>query len=171
MAFNDPLPGQTGPPEPKKASQPFFVDMVTCETLLFQTVPVELTYGPETNWNVVATAGRNNPNYQYSGAEDTLNFSMTWYANEENREDVLKKCKWLESLSKNNGYDEKPHRIKLMFGNVFNDAEWIVFAAPFKISMFNRTFGMLPTLAVQEVTLKRITTTNRGTNDIRKITT
>ena len=154
-----------------RLNQPYFVDMVTGETLILQMVPLELNYKPETQWNVVASPGRNNPLYQYISGEDTLSFSLSWYANEESREDVLRKCKWLESLSKADGYDGKPHAIKFMFGNLFNDAKWIVFDAGYRMSMFNRSFGMLPALAFQEITLKRITTENSKIAHIRKIDT
>ena len=153
------------------ADQPYFVDMVTCEILVLQTLPLEFNYSPETQWNVVMAPGRNSPNYQYSGAEDTLNFQISWYANEESREDVLRKCKWLESKSKNNGYDEKPHRVKLMFGDLFNDTEWIIFDARYRISLFHRSIGFLPCLATQELTMKRVMTSNRTTQQIQKIDT
>lgn len=151
--------------------QPYFIDMETCETLVLQSVPLELDYSPETQWNVVASPGRNNPLYQYTGAEDTLSFSLSWYANEESRQDVLSKCKWLESLSKNDGYNNKPHRIKFIFGSVFTDSTWILFAARYKLSMFSRLDGMLPCLATQEITLKRIMDVNRSMSNIRKIDT
>lgn len=158
-------------PDDTKLFQPYIIDMVTCETLMLQTIPTSLDYNNETQWNVVASPGRNSPLYQYSGAEDTLSFSLSWYANEQSREDVLRKCKWLEALGKNDGYDKKPHQIKFMFGNLFNDALWIVFDARYKLSLFNRSLGMLPCLANQEVTLKRIMTTNRTLAMIKKIDT
>lgn len=150
-------------------NQPYFLDMVTCETLKFQTMPLELSYAPESLWSAIASSGRNNPLYHYTGSEDTLNFMLTWYADEQLREDVLKKCKWLESLSKNDGYTGKPHHVKLMFGRLFNEATWIVEKAPYKMSLFNRVHKMLPTLAVQEVTLKKITDNNLSYSTMRKI--
>ena len=163
---------QNDPNNPEaRVAQPYFVDMVNCETLYLQTIPIELTYEPECQWAAIAAPGRNNPNYQFLGAEDTLSLSITWYANEESREDVLRKCKWLESMSKNNGYDEKPHRVKFMFGNLFNDSEWIITSAKYNLRLFSRPYGMLPALALQEIVLKRIMTTNRTTNQIRKIDT
>lgn len=151
--------------------QPFFLDMETTETLILQMVPIELNYDPGMQWNTVNSPGRNNPLYQYTGAEDSLNFVINWYANIDSREDVLSSCKWLESRSKNNGYENKPPRIKFMFGRLFNEADWIIFDARYKLSMFNRVKGLLPCLAVQEVILKRVMTTNRTSAQIRKIDT
>lgn len=154
-----------------KENQPCIVDLVTLEKLYLQTVPLELNYNPETAWTVIMAAGRNNPLYQYSGAEDTLSFTITWYADTEAKEDVLRKVKWIEALGKNNGYDEKPHRIKFIFGKMFADAEWILFAMPVKYSLFDRPKGMMPCHAIHEITLKRITRTNMKRNDIIKLST
>jgi hypothetical protein len=152
-------------------NQPYFLDMENGEKLLFQTIPLELSYNPSESagWTAIASSGRNNPLYHYTGSEDSLNFTISWYANEESREDVLRNCKWLEALSKNDGYLKKPHRIKLMFGKVFNNTTWIVEKAQYKMSMFQRDKGMLPALAIQEVTLKRLANTNLTTTEIRKI--
>lgn len=154
-----------------RQNQPYFVDMVTTEMLFLQMVPLELTYAPETEWNTIVSPGRNTPLYQFTGGEDTWSFSISWYANEESRQDVLRKCKWIEALSKSNAYKEKPHRVKFIMGDLFLDAIWIVFSAPYKISLFNRTLGMLPQLATQEITLKRVMTLNRTSAQIRKIDT
>lgn len=154
-----------------RINQPYFIDMESCETLILQTVPIEMDYDAGQNWNVVASPGRNTPLYQYTGAEDTLSFTISWYANEESRQDVWRKIKWLESLSKNDGYDKKPRRVKFMMGELFNDALWIIFSTPVKLSMFNRLQNMMPCLATHEITLKRILTTNRSFNAIRKIDT
>lgn len=156
---------------PNTINQPYLIDMETGKTLMFQSVPTELMYSSGITWVTIASAGRNNPLYQYTGAEDSIAFTLSWYAEEESRQDVLTKCKWLESLGKNDGYDNKPHRIKLVFGKLFSDAIWIVSSADYKISMFNRLKGMLPTLAMQEVILKRVMITNRTTNQIRKLET
>lgn len=157
--------------DPGKKNQPFILDMVTCEKLFLQTIPLELGMNPETGWNVVMAAGRNTPLYQYTGAEDSLSFTLTWYADEENKQDALRKVKWIEALGKNNGYDEKPHHVKFVFGKMFQDAEWIVFAMPYKMSVFDRESGMFPNQIQQEITLKRILTRNRLSNQIRKIDT
>lgn len=165
--------GDVIPPgtSPGKLNQPYLLDMVNCEKLFLQTIPLELNYAPETSWAVIASPGRNTPLYQYTGAEDTLSFTINWYAEELNKEDVIRKAKWVEALGKNNGYDEKPHHIKFIFGKLFQDAEWIVSAMPVKFSLFDRSEGMLPCLATQEITLKRINSNNRLRNAILKIDT
>lgn len=152
-------------------NQPYILDMVTGKKLTLQVVPLELEYDPETSWNVVAAPGRNNPLYQYTGGEDTLTFSLTWYAQEKTREDVLTQVKWLESLSKNDGYDNKPHRIQFVMGTLYSNANFIIFSAKYKLSLFQRPYNMMPTLATQELVLKRVSQFNRGSSDIQRIDT
>lgn len=149
----------------QKKNQPCIIDLVTLDKLYFQTIPLELAYNPESNFVVVAPPGRNNPLYQYTGGEDTLNFSLSWYSDNENNQDVLMKCKWLESLGKNDGYDNKPHPVQLIFGDLFRGAKWIL-TVQTKWTLFNRDVGMMPRLATTEITLRRITETNRKRSQI-----
>jgi hypothetical protein len=155
----------------QKPNQPYLVDLITLEKLFLQTIPVEIEVNAETNWVALAAPGRNNPNYQFSGSEDSLEFDITWYANTEGKDDVLKKCKWLQSLAKNDGYDNPPHPIKFVFGDLFKSAKWIVFHAPYKLGMFDRSKGMLPGLATQHVVLKRVTETNMSRTEFLKLDT
>lgn len=152
-------------------NQPYFLDMETSETLFLQTIPTEFNYEIDSSWNTITSAGRNNPLYHYTGSEDTLNFTISWYADQESREDVLANCKWLESMSKNNGYIEKPHRLKFMFGRMFSDSIWIMHKASYRSSLFNRQHNMLPCLAIQEISMKRVTEVNTIYKSIRQINT
>lgn len=155
----------------KQPYQPYILDLVTRERLYFQTIPGSLEYNPQSNWVTIAAAGRNNPIYHYSGGEDILNFTITWYSALESREDVLKKCKWLESLTRNDGYDNKPHHVQFVMGELFKDAKWVVNGAKYTLTNFNREKGMMPQLAIQEISLYRVSEKNRGRKDILKIDT
>lgn len=147
----------------------YILDLVTQESLEIQFVPQEIQYNPESTWVAIASSGRNNPLYHYTGSEDTLAFEIDWHAQIEDRDDVIAKCRWLESLTKNNGWDEPPHHVELIWGSLFGvpTSEWVVTAAPYKLSNFHRPSNMLPIQAYQQVTLKRITTTNRDYSEIR----
>jgi hypothetical protein len=158
-------------PGSQKQFQPFLVDLVTLEKLFFQGIPNELDYQPESGWVAIASPGRNTPFYHYSGAEDTLVLNLSFFSDFISRDDVLKKCKWLEALSKNDGYDAKPHAVSLYWGQMFRDAKWIVYSAPAKFMNFNRQMGMLPQCAVVELTLKRISETNRSRSNMLKLDT
>lgn len=162
----------TGVPSIQKTNQPYILDLITRERLFFQNIPTDLKYNPESNWGPVASPGRNNPLYQYTGGEDTLTFTLSWYADVATKDDVIKSIKWLEALGKNNGYDEKPHPLQCVWGMLYRDAKWIMHSAgPINLSLFDRAVGMLPKMASQEIILKRITTINRTRTDILSITT
>lgn len=155
----------------QKPNQPFLVDLVTLEKLFFMGLPNELEMSPDANWVAVAPPGRNLALYQYVGGEDTLILNLSFFGLDISRQDVLRKCKWLHSLTRNDGYDRKPHPVSLYFGDLFRSSKWIVFSAPYKLALFNREFGMLPQLATVELTLKRISEQNMSRNSILKIDT
>lgn len=142
------------------------------EKLRIQCIPLELDVQPTANWAVLPSAGRNNPFYNYTGGEDTLSFTLDWYANTELKDDVLYNCRWLESLSRANGYFDEPPRIILQFGGLFKFDRWIIESAKYKLSLFDKEpnaqqISMLPRQAYQEVVLKKVTTRNTLIDDIR----
>ena len=146
----------------------YIVDLVTQQWLEIQWVPKELSYKPDSNWVAIHSSGRNNPLYHYTGSEDTLEFELDWYAEFKDRGDVIDKCRWLESLSKNNGWEEPPHHVAIIFGNVFNDnSTWIVASAPYRLSDFHAPTQMMPIQAYQTITLKRVTKKNLTYEDVR----
>jgi hypothetical protein len=155
----------------QRENQPFILDLVTLKRLYFQNIPVGIEYNAESTYEAIMSPGRNNPIYQFSGSEDTLEFELTWYCNHESRLDVIMKCKWLEALSKNNGFDEPPHLVQFNFGELFSDAKFIVSGAPYKLGRFQRDYGMMPAFATQRVTLKRVTDKNRVRSNIIKYNT
>lgn len=151
-----------------RVNQPFIIDLKTFERLILQNIPNELNYDPNSTFVSLESPGRNNPLYHYTGSEDTLSFTLTWYADESNRQDVITKCKWIESLSKNDGFDNRPSPIKFIWGDLFKQSTFIVAHAPYKMKNFNREFGLLPTGATQELTLKRITSQSLSKVNIQK---
>ena len=133
------------------------------------TVPLELEFDPKPNWAIIASIGRNNPFYHYTGSEDTLSFKIDWYSKMENRQDVIFNCRWLAARSKANGYFEDPHRIMIIWGKesvLFQNSFWIVTKASYKLSQFQKQASMLPNQAYQEVELKRVTETNTDYDEL-----
>lgn len=143
-----------------KINQPYIVDLVTLDSLGFQNVPRDLVYEPNSSFVALESPGRNNPLYHYTGSEDTLQFTLSWYSDHASRADVITNCKWLEALSKNDGYDNKPHPVRLVWGELFTQSKWLVTSAKYTLTLFDRPIGMLPKLASQELILKRITDDN-----------
>lgn len=149
------------------------------EKLTIPFIPRELNYGVESNFVGIASFGKNNPIYQFTGSEDTLTFTIDWHSNDLNREDVIFKCRWVEALCKADSYKETPHRVKLLWGKenkLFQDHTFILVSAPYTLSQFNRNYRdsdgniisthLLPQQAMQNITLKRITTHNLSSMEI-----
>jgi hypothetical protein len=137
---------------------------------VFQTVPLELDNDPASNWAVLPSFGRNLPGYQFTSSEHIVTFDLTWYCDDETREDVIRRVKWLEALSKADGYEGSPHPIQFIFGDLYKDATFIVDKAPYKLREFNREYRMLPLLALQSVTLKKISNSNPKRFELLKTT-
>ena len=140
----------------------YITDTITQESEMIQFVPEWLEYDPKVELAAIQPIGRNVPIYHYTGAEDTLDFEIDWCSVKLHRQDVIRKCRWLESLSKNDGYSEGIHPVILTWGesNLFANTKWIISAAPYKLGMFHKGYGMLPTQAYQKLSLKKIAATN-----------
>lgn len=154
-----------------KVNQPYMVNLTNNETLILQTVPQELDINPNTQWAVLASLGRNNPGYQYMGSEDTVAFTLSLYSDEEHKEDVLKTVKTIEAWSKADGYISGPPMIQLVWGAMFKDSRFIIFACPYRLGLFDREKSMLPCQAVIDITLKKVIQENPEHYKIRKLST
>lgn len=150
--------------------------------LQLQFIPREVQFTMENRLIAIASPGRNTPFYHYTGSEDTLEFTIDWVSEDENnlKEDVISKCRWLESMSKNDGYLNKPAYVKIQWGKdgkLFRDTVWVIKKAPYKLQNFNKGFkdpttqrfvgtSLLPIQAYQEITLKRVDSVNTLRKDI-----
>lgn len=149
----------------------WIIEPKTLKKVKLPFVPRELKYTPESNFKAIASMGRNTPLYHYTGGEDTLEFEIDWFAEKEHRYDVIQNCKWLESLSKNDGYDAPPSPVILHWNvDLFSDSIWLITAAPYRLLDFQAHRNMLPQQAYQQVTLKRTTATNLKRADIQAFT-
>lgn len=144
----------------QRENQPFIMDDKTLEVLYLQTIPSEIEVGPDMSWVAVAASGRNVPLYQYTGAEDTIKFTVTFYSNRIDGKDVWRKIKWLQSF-KNDGYKDPVHLVRFVFGELFRKSKFVLYATPARISNFHRDKGMMPALASIDIELKRVSEFNQ----------
>ena len=147
------------------------IDTNSGKSIKLPFVPRELRYTPDSHFKAIASMGRNNPFYHFTGSEDTLEFEIDWFAEKDSRHDVILNCKWVGSSSKNDGYELEPPAVILHWNSsLFSDSLWLVVAAPYRLLDFQAHRSMLPQQAYQQVTLKRVTLTNLRRREIQSIT-
>jgi len=142
-------------------------------------IPDEINMDPNSSFKAIASPGRNNPHYQFNGSEDTLEFTVQWFSKQEDRKDVIQNCRWLEALTKADGYLEDPHSVRIMWGRnatLFEKDKWLLVHAPYKLSQFTNGYigrdgqfistDLLPQMAEQKLTFKRVTKTNRLSKEV-----
>lgn len=139
----------------------------TNDRLEIQFVPPDLSISRNPSIQTIDIVGRNNPLYQYSGGATELAFELDFFAQEESREDVIKRCRWLESFTFNDGYENPPSQVKLVYGQLFRDEVWIVKSVKYKLSLFNKVKGYLPQQAYVSVVLALDPKSNLKIEDVR----
>lgn len=171
------------------------LDVFPAISIVIQNRPNSLRVEPTSTWAAVKSMGRNNPFYFYTGGEDTLSFEISWYSTDiDNRDDVVNKCRLLESWSRSNGYEASPPTLRIQWGNsdLFEDDLFILTAAPYELTHFQNAARMrsrydndkytgqrisntisrpydlklLPNCATQTLTFKRVTKNNRTWEEI-----
>ena len=141
----------------------------TYDYITIPTIPYELEYSSESSLQSLASFGRNNPFYQYTGSEDTLSFTLDFYSKVDAKDDVIYWCRWLEAMAKADGYKGGLHRILLQWGKddrLFAKDTWFISKANYKLSQFQVHRSMLPAQAFMDITLVRVVDHNRTTQEI-----
>lgn len=160
------------------------------EYIVIQNRPNQLEFRGETSWAAIKSMGRNTPMYHFTGAEDIVQFNITWYCDDpDHLDEVVNKCRFLEAWTKANGYQASPPVIRIQWGNsnIFEDQLFILTSATYTLSNFNdyirvngknREAGtvreelsakdgkLLPGSATQELIFKRVSATNLSWEDI-----
>lgn len=151
--------------------QLFIVDLSSPdETMEIQFVPQELRMSGTTNHARMDVVGRNNPLYQYINGEDSIFLELDFYADDENKEDVVERVRWLQSLRYNDGFDRRKKNVLLVWGDLFSNSNlvWIVTLVNVEYSGFHSEFNYRPVFAKVFVTLVLDPSTNIRVSDIRQ---
>lgn len=150
--------------------------------LVLQNRPPEVEFRGETSWARISSMGRNTPMYHYTGAEDILQFNISWYCSDPNNPaEVISKCRLLEAWTKANGYLSGPPILKIQWGNsgIFDEHRYILTSATYTLKNFQsghmdrrernnpqyRDTKLYPMLATQELIFKRVSGYNLGYED------
>ena len=148
--------------------QLYFIALTTLDRLNIQFVPDQLEIARNPSIANIQVVGRNNPIYHYISGDTTMRLELDFHAMTENRQDVIDKCKWLEHLAYNDGYEKEPQKVKLVFGELFQDEQWIVRQVSYSLSNFNKQKGFLPQQAYVSVELGLDPESNLLWEDIRR---
>lgn len=159
-------------------------------SIVIQNRPNEIQVNPQSTWVAIKSMGRNNPFYMYTGGEDTITFDISWYVSDpDHLEEVLAKCRLLESWTKANGYDQAPPTLKISWGNadLFKNRDFILESCPYRLTNFQNASranlpsyqentsvrsseildkGLYPSCATQTLTFKKVTYGNAGYREI-----
>ena len=149
--------------------------------LVLQNRPSEVEFRGETSWARISSMGRNTPMYHYTGAEDILQFNISWFCSDpKNPAEVISKCRLLEAWTKANGYLAGPPLLKIQWGNsgIFDEHKYILTSATYTLKNFqsghmdrrekNPTYvdtKLFPMVATQELIFKRVSGYNLGYED------
>jgi hypothetical protein len=144
----------------------YFLNLSTRDRLEVQFVPYEISISRSADWGKIAVIGRNIPQYQHLGGETRLNLMLDFYADEESRSSVIRKCRWMESLTANDGGKKPAPKVALVFGDLYKDQQWVVEDVDYKLSGFDKTRGLLPQQAYVNVRLNLDSETNPSWADI-----
>lgn len=133
--------------------QIYLIALSSLERLDIQFVPDVLPITRTANIAEIAVVGRNTPQHHYTGGTEGIELKLDFFASEENRQDVRKKCNWLRSLCYSDGNKKPPEKVKLVWGDLFRDEEFVVRSVKVEYSLFNREFGFLPQQAYVNIAL------------------
>ena len=149
--------------------------------LVLQNRPPEVEFRGETSWARISSMGRNTPMYHYTGAEDILQFNISWFCSDPNNPaEVISKCRLLEAWTKANGYLAGPPILKIQWGKsgIFDEHKYILTSATYTLKNFQSGHmdrrekkqqyvdtKLFPMVATQELIFKRVSGYNLGYED------
>ena len=131
----------------------YFIALRRLERLEIQYVPDEISISRTPDIAKLKVIGRNNPKHHYTGGNTTLSLKLDFYSEHESRQDVIDKCRWLESLAYSDGLSHGPDHVKLVFGRLFRNEVWAVTKVDYKLSNFSKKHGYLPQQAYVNIQL------------------
>lgn len=146
----------------------YLTALKSLERLDIQFVPVGMTDKRTALIAGIAVVGRNNPVHHFVGGNKTMPLELDFHSEEESREDVISKCKWLESLTYSDEFENKLERVRLTFGRMFRPFEtWIVQSVDVDYSLFQDDYDMLPKQAYVKLNLILDTDANLTPEDVK----
>lgn len=129
------------------------------ERLEFQFIPQKaISWSRSLQTETIYVAGRNLPKFQQGGGEETISFSLDFFADETERKQVIQKVEWLRARTYHEGLNSRSQgkqidRLKLVIGDMFKDEVWIITSLSAETDLFDRHDNYLPKRAAVNLTL------------------
>lgn len=139
------------------------------EKVEFQFVPREMEYSRSNKLVGIPVVGRSNDQYQYTGGTETLNFSLTFFSDDEGRENAMKQVRALSALGMNDGGFGPARRVKLIMGNLFPREIWSLKVVNSKVGNFDNRNNYYPIYATIDIQLVLNPRRNRRRSDVKRI--
>lgn len=136
-------------------------------SLEIQFYPSEIQESRKINNQDLGVIGYNNSGSHYTGGDDLVSFKLTFYAFAEDRPQVLKKVRWLESLGQANGTVGGQPEVSLVFGQLFKNRRYVLKSCEAKMLNFDAENGQLPAYAEVQLSFKRLVAKKTTFNDTR----
>lgn len=145
----------------------YIVEVETLEQIECQYMPNELTRNNTAEINKIKTVARNNPFPGYSGVETDMMFSLDFYSEQEDREDLMSRVKWLEGLTYGQAFNARPVKIRIVWGRFLNKFTFCVNNVNVKFAQMNKYHDGLPLMAMVDLNLSLDMDENIVRSDIR----
>lgn len=135
----------------------------------FQFVPNEMDDARTNKLVNIPVVGRSNDQFQYVGGEDTLNLTLTFYADDDNRENAMKSVRLLKALGMNNAGFGPARRLKLIMGNLYPREVWSLKRVSSQLKGFDKDNDYLPIYATVNLQLVLNPVNNRRRRDVTRL--
>jgi hypothetical protein len=131
----------------------YILSLTTLERLHVQFFPKSVDINRTASFGELAIVGRNTPQYHYANGTEEMNLKLDILGEQNNRKDVLEKVAWLKALAYADGSAKPPQKIKVIFGDVFQNEVWVVKGVTTNLTLFNKEYRNMPQQAYVELRL------------------
>jgi len=114
------------------------------EKIPIQFIPEELSYKRSVDFAEIKPIARNIPKYHYTGGKTTMVLNLDFFAQENDRSDVINIVRRLEALGYSDGYGIAKPKIILVWDQMFRGETWEVTSVDIKLTDFRQDSGFLP---------------------------
>lgn len=144
----------------------YILMLASLEQIKAMYVPTTMDGTRTAKFAEVQPAGRNNPQFHYTGGSEELKLSLSFTAQNETRTDVIEKVNKLKSLCYSDGKQSPPELVKIVFGDSFKNSQWIVKSVNYKYELFNEEINFNPDMARVDISLALAPSKNLKKSDI-----